>query len=102
MARLSSVSISHAAPVVALAWRVMNSSTPSTFLSRGPHIGIEAAQVLNVAAGLLWQLLQDFPPGPFSFQRACALSIVQMPGFSIGSRLSRFCLLYTSPSPRDR
>src|SRR6478736_2019263 len=90
MARLSSVSISQLAPVVALAWRVTNSSTPSTLLRRGSHFGIDAAQVLNVVCGSLWQVLHEKPIELFCFHSSCALSTAHMPGFSIGSRLSRF------------
>ena len=90
MARFSSVSISQLAPVVALAWRVTNSSTPSTLSSRGSHFGIVAAQVLNETSGLPWQVPQAKPAGPRVFQSSLALSIAHMPGFSIGSRLSRF------------
>ncbi len=76
--------------MVALAWRVTNSSTPSTLLSRGSHFGIDAAQVLKVSFGSLWQVLQEKPIELFSFQSSCALSTAHMPGFSIGSRFSRF------------
>src|SRR6185437_9345127 len=77
-------------PVVALAWRVTNSSTPSTLLSRGSHFGMEVAQVLKLAAGLLWQVLQEKPVGPRCFHKASAFSMTHMPGFSMGSRLSSF------------
>src|SRR4029077_14530551 len=90
MARFSSVSINQSAPVVALAWRVTNSSTPSTLLSRGSDLGIDAAQVLNDAAGSLWHVLHENPADCFCFQSSCALSTAHMPGFSIGSRFSRF------------
>src|SRR6266851_2835288 len=82
--------MSHVAPVVALAWRVTNSSTPSTLFRRGSHFGVDAAQVLNSAFALLWQLAQDLPSAPACFQSSCDLSTAHMPGFSIASRLSRF------------
>src|SRR6185312_7712754 len=90
MARFSSVSMSQSAPVVALAWRVTNSSTPRTLFRRGSHFGIDAAQVLNDDDGSLWHVLQENPVDPLFFQSSCALSIAHMPGFSIGSRFSRF------------
>src|SRR5215475_6898487 len=90
MARFSSVSISQSAPVVALAWRVTYSSTPRTFSSLGSHFGIDAAQVLNSALALAWQLWHDLPAAPACFQSSCALSTDHIAGFSIGSRFSRF------------
>ena len=47
--------ISQSLPAVALAWRVMNSSAPSTFLSRGSHLGISTAQRLKLVSGVAWQ-----------------------------------------------
>ena len=44
--------MSQSAPVVALAWRVTNSSTPSTLLSRGSHFGISTAQRLKLVSGV--------------------------------------------------
>src|SRR5665213_3922125 len=90
MSRFSSVSISHLAPVVAAAWRVTNSSTPSTLFSRGSHFGIDAAQVLHCVSGLLWQVLQDLPDAMDFVHSALALSTAHMPGFSSESRFSRF------------
>src|SRR5689334_7228385 len=68
----------------------MNSSTPSTLFSRGSHLGIEVAQVLKLAAGLLWQVLQEKPVGPRFFHKASAFSMTHMAGLFMGSRLSSF------------
>jgi hypothetical protein len=46
---------------------------------------------LNSAA-LAWQLWHDLPAAPACFQSSCALSTAHMPGFSIGSRFSRFSI----------
>ena len=79
------------APVVALAWRVTNSSTPRTLLSRGSHFGIDAAQVLNDSCGSLWQVLQDDPLGACLLPQL--LRLVDRPHAGIFDRIEIVALL---------